>query len=97
MKKQYIIIKGVKYNINFYSDVRSYVGMTDTKKKEIIIFINQNEIDFFKTIIHELLHAYFYECGLCRFSDDEQLIEWLEFTFLDIYSDFSRIVEFIKK
>jgi hypothetical protein len=26
---------------------------------------------------HELVHAFFYESGLCEYSDNEQLVDWI--------------------
>lgn len=44
-----------------------------------------------ETIIHELTHAFLYECGLN--SDDEEYVNWISRQFLDIYDTFVEVFE----
>lgn len=77
-KKNSVNVLGTKYNINYFDYLTGYLGSTDTDKKIIDIDNTLNKNEFKRTILHELLHAYFYECGLERYSGDEFLIHWLD-------------------
>lgn len=80
-----IIIKGQVYTIIFVDDLFEYNGLTDLDGK--IIYISKNierKEDIYETLVHELLHAHFFECGLFEFADNELLVAWLGKHFLSI-------------
>lgn len=79
-----IYIKGTRYRIKIEKPNQEYLGETDTKKRTITITTENDKKEIEKTIIHELLHAYFYECGLRAYSSNEILIEYLDSIFKDI-------------
>lgn len=79
-------IKGQEYKITFFKDSRGFAGLTKTDEKEILIELNPDDKEIQKTIIHELLHAYFYECGLIGYCGDETLVGFLE----NIYPDLTK-------
>jgi len=62
-----------------------YSGYVDMNEKKIIIM---NRDDSKRILIHELIHAHLYECGLRATSNDEQLVE----TLTEIYERISHDV-----
>lgn len=95
-EQKYIDIKGNYYSINFFTDERDYLGRTDFKNKEILVYINQCDLEIAKTIHHELMHAYFYECGLLDFAHNEILVTFLGETFLEILDNQGAIEDYAK-
>ena len=80
MKKnnEFIVVKGCAYKVIFFDDERSYLGRTDFVVNNIYIYSKLTKRDLEKTIFHELLHAYFYECGLMLYGADETLVTYLD-------------------
>lgn len=81
MKKQTLTIKGQPYKLIFKNgcfldDDCVCLGITDKVNKEIIINIS-NDTNYLRTLLHELMHAYFWECGLSDYCCDETLVDWL--------------------
>lgn len=84
---KHITIKGTKYKIKFVNDVfilnDTVVDATcDYLNKIITINKNANDID--RVIRHELVHAYFNECNLHCYSNDETLVNWVAYAIPDI-------------
>ena len=79
-----IYVKGTRYKIKVAKPNGQFLGETDFKKRTITITTQNEGKEITKTIVHELLHAYMYECGLPRYASDEMLIEYLESIFKDI-------------
>lgn len=92
-----IEIKGTFYTLNFFEGERDYLGRTDLTNKEILICVSQDNLDIAKTIFHELMHAYFYECGLRDFADNEILVTFLGETFLDVIDNYDTVRENAKQ
>lgn len=96
-------VMGVLYSIYFINDSScDYLGQTDTTKKTIILNEVSNDC-MSEVIFHELLHAYFYECGLISYYQDERLIYWLTFMIdkmvtqsNSIFSDIEKLIELNK-
>lgn len=76
-KSEVINIKGTDYKIVFQDYLCGSLGVTRPVAKEIFIENSDNIDDLKDTIAHELIHAYFYECGLQQYFDDEILVTWL--------------------
>lgn len=70
-------IKGTTYKVQLYKNF-GYSGETNIKEKTISIEADEDLEELRRTIMHELLHAYFFECGLNCFCNNETLISWLE-------------------
>lgn len=85
MKKN-IYIKGQHYKVSIVNSLYTASGLANLTNKYICIAENENKEEFLKTIIHELVHAYLYECGLIQYSGDETLVHWLDRHFLTIYN-----------
>ena len=92
MKKK-ITIKGTKYDFKFLNVSAPILGQTDTNEKHIEIYLHDNENELNKTIVHELLHAYLFECGLVNYVDNEDLVVWFENIFFDLLKNFQNIIE----
>ncbi len=90
-KNEFVQIKGASYKIQLVDNLYGNLGMTDTKNKVIYIEKEKDKNELEKTILHELLHANLYECGLPIWCNDENLISWLENNFLDIFDQFLKI------
>lgn len=79
-----INIKGVDYNFEFRDYLGDASGVTRCISKKIIIVNDENIDELKKTIFHELLHAFFFECGLMQYFEDEILVTWLDRHFVEI-------------
>lgn len=95
MKKNsyFVIVKGCKYDICFFDDERSYLGQTNSGTKQILIYSQLSKQYLEKTIFHELLHAYFDECGLSLYSGDETLVTYLDSIYGELGQDLSSIIK----
>lgn len=98
MKKNELInkaikIKGVPYFVEFVEDLHGCLGLTDGKAKHIIIENNGDLKEIKKTIVHELFHAFFNECGLIEYSNNELLVNWLEQHYFEIQKLLNFIVD----
>lgn len=84
MKEQTITIKGQPYKLivkddYFLSEDNVCVGQANYSNNTIIVSLSS--IDWQKTLLHELYHCFFRECGLMEYKSDETLVEWLAQTF----------------
>ncbi len=89
-----INVKGVKYRVklvDLIDDDSKFLGQTNHRSKTILI--KKSEKDSVDTIAHELIHAYFYECALSCYNDDETLVRWLGFHFADICDKVADILD----
>lgn len=82
-------IKGVSYKFNlvdesFDNDGVSCCGLCKKVDKEIIVVNEDNLNEQIATILHELIHAYLWECGLSEESNDEKMVEWFSRQFVPI-------------
>ena len=97
MNKNEITIKGKNYFVEFFKDNRSYVGESDITNNIIKVDKTLNNLDLQKCIFHELLHVYFYECGLIEFSENELLITFLDSIYFDLLASIENILNFFKE
>ena len=86
MKNNKIIkIKGQKYTLKIVDELdNDCCGHSDCDEKIIYIKKSKNDKLMISTLVHELYHCYFFECGLPEYAIDETLIYWLEKHFFDI-------------
>ena len=92
-----ILIKGSKYKIKLIEQNRFVAGETDFLTKTITIVKDNNSEELKMTIIHELLHAYMYECGLKSYCNDETLIIFIKSIFKDLNKNYKNILNILKK
>ncbi|MBQ8468247.1 MAG: hypothetical protein IJ542_00640 [Clostridia bacterium] len=91
-----VVIKGTQYIVEIVDNLYvGCVGETDTYNKTIVLVNDKDKEELQRSIIHELAHAYLYECGLIEFCHNENYVKWIEHTFFDIYNDFADIYNFI--
>lgn len=93
LKNKIIKVKGVPYKIKFVDDLDDKEGFCETKDKIIVIKKSEDKKEFIDTVVHELYHAYFSECGLESYSCDEILIYWLAKHFFDIDLEVCKIYD----
>lgn len=93
MKQINIKIKGQPYTICYVKNLYGSLGLTDTENKFIYVQKIEDIEELQRTIIHELIHAYFYECGLLEYSQSETLAYWFESHFKIINNDFIKIFQ----
>ena len=98
-----INIKGNEYNIIlennvFLSDNKNQILDGECSSINGTIRINKNNDDYNldRLILHEITHAFFYECGLPYYSNDETLVNWIAQNIQDIYSNFKKVKKEIK-
>lgn len=86
-------IKGEPYRVTVCDKVERggelCAGVCDVETKELLYDRNLGEHDIGRVIRHELIHAWFYECGLIEYYGNETLVDW-------IASQISRIEETAK-
>lgn len=92
--KHYVNIKGVDYEIKVIEKNDFIDGQIDYTN-HILNIVKTTKENTKRTIIHELLHAYFHECGLPHY-DDEILIYFLDYIFLDLEEKLQAIIKIIK-
>ena len=87
-----ISIKGQTYEVKrkdiIDNDIDT-VGQMNKLSKEILISINSCLIDF--TILHELVHAYLWECGFANQCGDEDLVNWITGNALNIVDCYNKL------
>lgn len=102
----HIDILGTPYNIKFQTskenpkfDLLDANGLCELYSKEILIRTGyEDDPGCFKNITqyrekilrHELFHAIFHECGLDKYSDDEELVNFLAL-------QYNKIVDIMEK
>lgn len=79
-----IDVLGTKYKIIFADEKTNNElidsnGYVDIIKKEIVLDKTNKRLR--KTIIHELVHAFFYESGIEKYFNDELLVNWISLQF----------------
>ena len=85
-----VSIMGVNYKIllNKSNLTHNILGQTNHLDKIVIIdYSSYNQDELKETILHEFLHAYFYECSLHNYCKDENLIKFIEHIFFNIIAD----------
>lgn len=66
-------------------------GFVDWTSKEIILEKKLtgtlHDVEKFKEKVlrHEIIHAFFMESGLLKYSNDEELVDWIAFQFPKLY------------
>lgn len=80
--KQRINICGVSYSIRLStapkdSELTDSRGYCDFLHKKIVINADDIKEQKLETTRHEILHAFFGECGLTEYGSDETLIDFL--------------------
>lgn len=90
-------IKGREYKVTEVDFIEEGVtGRTDQKLKTITIIKDEEKAEeTIHTIIHELLHAYLWECGILEASVNEKLNYWLETNFLQMLDSLLKIIPLI--
>lgn len=96
-----IDIKGTHYDLIFSSN---YIingsdvcdGLTDVLNKYIELSFQTDNKLIEKTIYHELIHAFLYECGLSKYYDDEVLVDWFASQFKNIDEKAKEILRVFK-
>lgn len=90
-------IKGRKYKITWVDEIggnSNISGRTKMILKEILLTEDSERFEeTCLTIIHELLHAHLYECGLVEESVDESMVSWFHINFFSILNCFLDIVK----
>ena len=102
----HIDILGTPYNIKFQTDEENNKlkaanadGYAELYSKELIIRTGyEDSPTAYKDIVkyrekvlrHEVIHAFFHECGLSDYTDDEKLVDFLAL-------QFPKLVEIIKQ
>lgn len=77
-------------------------GVCDSLNKRIAtveiekLLSDNNSIDdkikrYTHILRHEIIHAFFYECGLQKYFDDEMLTEFLTIQFIKLYDMFDEL------
>lgn len=95
-----IKIKGENYKTYFTKELindGAAIGRTDLTNRKITIYTGSPPELLKQTMIHEVIHAYFNECGLERYCNDEILVEWLERHFDNILLTSMQLNEVYKK
>lgn len=93
-----LYIKGRKYKLKVMSIIdndETIVGRCYKKDHVIKIVKDESMEESLKTLIHELLHAYIYECGLYTDSNDEDLVRYFELNFLPFLITFLKATEIV--
>lgn len=93
MEETKIKIKGKTYKIQFVDCLDLCCGLTNVETKTISIDNNLEKGTTFEAIVHELIHAYFYECGLDEYFNDEKLVTFIARHFFDVNKAFAIILE----
>lgn len=96
MNKNKIIIKGQPYQVTFFNEEERYKGRTSFENKVIELYKEEDKKELQKTIIHELFHAYFYECGLIEYAVDETIMYFIEHVFHDLVDNANKICKMAK-
>lgn len=92
-----INIKGTPYKVNFVDALYEVDGLTDTKNKNIYIQKSEDKEELQKTLIHELTHAFFYECGLIQYCNSEILAYWIENNLSDIFNSSCNLIDCLEQ
>lgn len=84
--RKIVCICGVNYEIIYtVSNVnllkRNALGLCDVNSRKIFIDGKLSKASKISTLRHEVLHAFFHECGIVDFASNELLIEFLEIQF----------------
>lgn len=100
MKNNKVNIKGRNYEIikvdgDLTNNGEKCAGVSDSLNKKIYIKIKENTEDVLQTIVHELIHTNFYECGLFDAWEDEDIPRYFEVQFLPILKQFLKIIKVI--
>lgn len=91
-----IYVKGTRYRIKLIKESNEFEGQSDYQKRLITIVKNDNNNELKRAIIHELLHVFFYECGLPFYKNDETLVYFLESISKDLHKKTNQVFKFLK-
>lgn len=92
----YVYVKGTRYRIKLVDSNNYFYGETDFGKRVIYISKNQDTNTLIDTISHELIHVYFYECGLPYYGDSETLVTFLGSIFQDLSKKVVQVQKYYK-
>lgn len=100
MKNNKVNIKGRNYEIikvtgDLTNNGEKCSGVSNAIGKKIYIQMGENTEYILQTIIHELIHSNFYECGLFDAWEDEDMPRYFEIQFLPILKQFLKIVKIV--
>ncbi len=100
MKNNKVNIKGRNYEIikvdgELTNNGEKCAGVSDALHKKIYIKNRENTEDMLQTIIHELIHSNFYECGLFDAWSDEDMPRYFEVQLLPILKQFLKVVKIV--
>ena len=94
-------IKGQPYKLVFKNecfmvDNDVCLGLTNKYSKEITINVSE-DTDYKRTMLHELMHAYFWESGLSSYCSDETLVDWLALQLPQISNTYNQCLMLIDR
>lgn len=96
-----VSIKGTLYNVKKVDKIEdadnSVCGVCRKIDKKIEFVKDVNGLETAETIIHELVHAFLYECGAVEESSDESLVSWIARQFIPIYQAFNKVADLVFK
>lgn len=95
-----IEIKGQLYRIEYVDKPFEFKGTladATVDNNEKLITINRNAKDVDRLIRHELIHAYFDECNLPCYSNDEVLVNWLAYGIPEIEYSVATLINGLKE
>ena len=86
-----INVLGTEYTLEYTSELKDCAlvdagGYTDRTSKKIVVrdietlsIRDVEDVNIVKheILMHELVHAFFFESGLAGYSDDETLVDWI--------------------
>lgn len=93
-----INIRGRKYSIQVTDIIDNeikYAGLCDPINKIIYIKLGETIEETLNTLIHELVHAFLFECGLKQQAKDETINDYIEAQFLHFLKSFIDSIKII--
>lgn len=88
-----VYIKGALHTVFRVGSNSKYYGRISNIKKEIELTDDQLE----ETILHELMHAYFFECGATKYCNDENLHTIIGRCAIEIIKNYHKILKAFKE
>ena len=95
-----IDIKGQIYRLEYVDKSFEFNGTladATVDNNEKLITINRNAKDVDRLIRHELIHAYFDECNLPCYSNNEVLVNWLAYSIPEIEYSVATLLNSLKE
>ena len=93
LESQIINIKCADWKFEFHDCLFGTLGQTRKIEKRLVVENTADINELKKTIVHELFHAYFLECGLVDYCNDEVLVNWLDQHFFEVYNQVEKILK----